>query len=455
MKKYKQTQSLLQRHNDKFLLWAVTIFLIKIVVVLNISPVNILVGASKTIFQVDGIWVGADGESYVNGFYALSNDGVFAKERSLNYWPAAYPLLIWFLSLLGKNHVFTSLAIIQSLIFSVSIYFFAKTLIRTGLRNLTYIIFLLILLNPTLSLSSLVIGYESLTASGFIVMFTIIIKDLLEKNNKYFLQYLIFNSLTASAMIAFQFRFFFSASLLLIAWLLIRERNRLTIYFVVLSLFLSLLAPGFLIFRNNTATGLTTISTNLGQAMNAGAGDQATGGYLQNKGGVKCSLSGGVLDQDKQLTRCVLNWYLDNPKKGAELFINKSAYFWSPWSGPLASGTMLRNPWLKVNPVENIKETKEGYSLVYGIVGKVVSWMWVLVGIGLLIFGFINLWRQNSLTRVIGLLSIMVICVNWLLIYAVTGDNRFRLPILGLILMLQGVGFGAISKGKNAFRFNT
>ena len=138
MKKYKQTQSLLQRHNDKFLLWAVTIFLIKIVVVLNISPVNILVGASKTIFQVDGIWVGADGESYVNGFYALSNDGVFAKERSLNYWPAAYPLLIWFLSLLGKNHVFTSLAIIQSLIFSVSVYFFAKTLIRTGLRNLTY-----------------------------------------------------------------------------------------------------------------------------------------------------------------------------------------------------------------------------------------------------------------------------------------------------------------------------
>ena len=49
--------------------------------------------------------------------------------------------------------------------------------------------FLLILLNPTLSLSSLVIGYESLTASGFIVMFTIIIKDLLEKNNKYFYSY--------------------------------------------------------------------------------------------------------------------------------------------------------------------------------------------------------------------------------------------------------------------------
>jgi pimeloyl-ACP methyl ester carboxylesterase len=41
--------------------------------------------------------------------------------------------------------------------------------------------YLLIILNPTLSLTSLWIGYENLTASGYLIIFAIIIKDLVEK----------------------------------------------------------------------------------------------------------------------------------------------------------------------------------------------------------------------------------------------------------------------------------
>jgi hypothetical protein len=42
----------------------------------------------------------------------------------------------------------------------------------------------LIAFNPTLSLTSVWIGYENLAASGFLLMLAIIIKDLVEKNNE-------------------------------------------------------------------------------------------------------------------------------------------------------------------------------------------------------------------------------------------------------------------------------
>ena len=74
----------------------------------------------------DGAWLGADGENYLTGFTGLIRDGVFSKEGILNYWPAGYPLVILFLSLLGKSWVLTSLSVFQSIIFSYAAYFFAS-----------------------------------------------------------------------------------------------------------------------------------------------------------------------------------------------------------------------------------------------------------------------------------------------------------------------------------------
>jgi hypothetical protein len=61
-----------------------------------------------------------------------------------------------------------------------------------------------------------------------------------------------------------------------------------------------------LIYRNNQAIGINSISTNLGVTMNIGAGDNATGGYMKEGYGVECDLSGTSAQQDNQRTKCVL-----------------------------------------------------------------------------------------------------------------------------------------------------
>ncbi len=67
-----------------------------------------------------------------------------------------------------------------------------------------------------------------------------------------------------------------------------------------------------------------------------------------------------------------------NPVKAGKLFVKKGWYYWSPWSGPFANGTMARNPWLKVNPIMDIaRGSQSGNDLVYKSAGKAISFFWV------------------------------------------------------------------------------
>jgi len=358
--------------SKSFLYWTISVFALKLIVLLNIQGGNIEISGRP--FFLDNIWLGADGENYVTGFDALSREGVFSEAAILNYWPAGYPLFLLFLSIFGKSWVFASLAIVQSAIFSWATFSFAKQLSRTRLKNFSYLIFLLILLNPTLSLSSLAVGYESLAASGFLLSLAIIVQDLIEKNESRFKWRLI----TVSAIF------------------------------------------GFLTFIQ-------------------------TGGYNSKDKGVDCNVENRT---DNDLVMCVLRWYLENPSKSLQLFYNKSIYFWSPWFGPEANGTMARNPWLKISPVKNITSTQEGIDLVYGGFGKLISWIWLLSGIALLLYGFRFLWQQKSLERFIATMVMVIILTNWLISLISIGDHRFRIPIMGMSLFLQAIGIKVLFKGK-------
>jgi len=429
--------------SKSFLYWAISVFALKLIVLLNIQGGNIEISGRP--FLLDSIWLGADGENYITGFDALNREGVFSEVGILNYWPAGYPLFLLFLSTFGKSWVFASLAIVQSAIFSWATYFFAKQLSRTRLKNFSYLIFLLILLNPTLSLSSLAVGYESLAASGFLLSAALIVQDLIEKNESRFKWRLI----TVSAIFGFltfiQPRLVLSGVLVVLIWLIVRKGLRLTMILMAVSLAITLFFPATLIYRNNQATGVSTVSNNLGNTMNLGAGDKATGGYGSEEAGVECNVDNRT---DNDLVKCVLKWYLENPSKSLQLFYNKSIYFWSPWFGPEANGTMARNPWLKINPVKNITSTQEGVDLVYGGFGKLISWVWLLSGIGLLLYGFNFLWQQKSLERFLASMAMTIVLTNWLVSLISIGDHRFRLPIMGMSLFLQAIGLKALFKGK-------
>jgi hypothetical protein len=428
-----------------FMYWAAIVFFVKLIISFNILAMNIEINGKS--FLIDGIWLGADGENYLKGFDALVRDGIFSSEGILNYWPAGYPLVVLFLSVLGKSWVLTSLAISQSLFFSFSAYYFAAQLYRTRLKNYSFLVLLLILLNPTLSLSSLAIGYESFTASGFLFAISLIIKDLVEKNDKTFVKYLVINSLIFGLLTFMQPRLIVSGLLINLLWIFVRKGRRSGSFILIASVVVTLLLPATLVYRNNQAVGLNSISTNLGVTMNIGAGDNATGGYMTEGYGVTCITSGTEAEQDNQRVRCVIEWYLTNPTKAVKLFYNKTLYFWSPWFGPEANGTMARNPWLKISPIKNITSTQEGVNLVYGSFGKLISWLWLLSGLALLLYGYLTLWRQNSLERFIANMAMIAISTNWLISLVSIGDHRFRIPIMGLSLFLQAIGLKTLLRG--------
>jgi hypothetical protein len=219
---------------------------------------------------------------------------------------------------------------------------------------------------------------------------------------------------------------------------------------LIISLAVTLFFPATLIYRNHKANGFNAISTNLGATMNIGAGDKATGGYMEKDYGVPCNTTGDVAQKDNQTVKCVLNWYIDNPTKAMKLFYNKTLYFWSPWSGSEVNGTMARNPWLKINPIQDMIKTKEGYALVFSWFGKLVSWLWLLGGIAILLYGYLILWRQKSLERFIGSIAMIAIGSNWLISLISIGDHRFRVPIMGLSLSLQAIGIKTLLKGGKA-----
>jgi hypothetical protein len=109
---------------------------------------------------------------------------------------------------------------------------------------------------------------------------------------------------------------------------------------------------------------------------------------------------------------------------------------------------MARNPWLKVNPIKDIAENSpEGNKLVFGGAGKVLSWMWLLGGVLVAIYGFIILWRGKAIERVIGSVAAIAIASSWLITLMSIGDHRFRLPIMGMSLFLQAVGIRTLFKG--------
>jgi hypothetical protein len=145
-----------------------------------------------------------------------------------------------------------------------------------------------------------------------------------------------------------------------------------------------------------------------------------------------------------------LDWYVSNPTKAIELFYNKSIYFWSPWFGPVANGTMARNPWLTISPIKGMTSTQDGINLVYGNFGKMISWLWLIGGLGLMFYGYKILWQQESLERFIANLAMLAISFNWLISLISIGDHRFRIPIMGLSLFLQAVGLRTLFRGGKA-----
>ena len=389
--------------------------------------------------------LGADGENYLDALDGLLADGFFSDRGNLSYWPAGYPILMWPLTVISQSNLAFIVGIIQSLIFALAIWFFANELSATSLKRFAWPAMLILSLSPTLSLNSVVIGYEVTSASLFILAISLFLRQIrLNKSSTLNWE----NSLAAFAIAISCFmqpRILLLALGILIPFATYHYRGKAIPIFLAFSLSIVAIAPAIMIFRNVQANGYATISTNLGITMYIGAGPGATGGYVSKPIGVPCEeIKGNAAEKDSHKVGCVLKWYLNNPGESARLFLNKFQFHWSPWFGPLANGTMARNPWLQFHPFAESAKTQEGFEIVNGGLGKTISWAWVLGSLALLIYGFIALRRRGGVSTLLAWCLFIPVLLNTGSSMGTIGDHRFRIPTLTLSILLQLFGLYAI-----------
>lgn len=393
-----------------------------------------------------GGWLGADGENYFKGVDGLYADGFFSKAEILNYWPAGYPILLWLLVLISLSKFVYLISIIQSLFFAYATYYMTKNISKTSAAWLAVPTSIFISFNPTLSLSTLAVGYEAPVASCFMMVLGVILASKLNPEKSQY-KYAIFAGAWIALASLMQPRYLLAGMVVIFIWGLTFIPRKSAIKFVALAIAVMALAPALLIARNAVAIDKRSISTNLGVTMGIGAGDETKGGYGRTGPEVPCSPKvpgAAVTDNDK--VKCVLKWYLTNPLKTAKLSFYKSEFFWSPWTGPLANGTMARNPWLKISPTKNLQNSQSGAQLVMGNFGKLISWLWIICQIGLLFYGFMALRKIDQITKVLADASMTVVVISWLISIGTIGDHRFRLPTMSLSLLLQVAAIWTLKK---------
>jgi hypothetical protein len=395
-----------------------------------------------------GGWLGADGENYLTGVDGLLNQGFFSTEGKLTYWPAGYPLLIWPFAAISITKFVYMLSIVQSLFFAYSTYFLTQAISKTKLSYLSFTASFLISFNPTLSLGSLAVGYETPIASCLMMALGIAITALSKESEaRISIRQIAFIGLWFGLASFMQPRFILIALIFILICTLYAAGRKNQIKFAVIGLITIMLLPALLIFRNAEAVGQATISTNLGVTMNLGVGAETLGGYKRIGPAINCepSVPGGSIS-DNDVVKCVIKWYATHPVKTLKLAFHKSLYFWSPWSGPVAEGTMARNPWLKVSPVQQMQKTTTAVNLINGNIGKTISYTWLLGQLGLLFYGFLSLRKRGGLEKKVAILAAMPVVLAWLITLGTIGDHRFRIPTMGLSLLLQTAGFLAIRK---------
>jgi hypothetical protein len=398
-----------------------------------------------------GGWYGADGENYTMGVDGLLSEGFYSKEPKLSYWPAGYPILLWPIAEISIAKFFYIVSFLQSIFFAYSTYFFTNKLRASSLKYLAFWVSVLISFNPTLSLSSLAVGYEAPIASCFMMIAGIIWANATPTVDKKFWLNVVYVGGWFALATFMQPRFLLIAIIVAVLWALkvVGTKNRIRIAALVTAIMM--VAPAIMIFRNIEVIDKATISTNLGVTMRIGAGPETSGGYGRTGPEVPCEPKAPATTvSDNEVVICVIKWYLSNPVDTARLSFNKALFFWSPWSGSEGEGTMARNPWLKISPAHQIALSSQGgRDLVYGSIGVLVSWGWIIGQMIFLFAGYRVLRKIGTDEKFLANVTLVPVVLSWLISIGTIGDHRFRIPTMSMSIFLQVIAFLAIRKKFN------
>ncbi len=426
-------QAIKKSSKDNFYLIAIPalVFVIKLITMANITG---------------GGWLGSDGESWLAGADGLLKQDYYSDASVLSYMPAGYPILIWLIAKISVVHGVWLLSFVQSAIYAYASYFFVKQLRNTQLRPYMFLVGIVIAFNPTLSLSTLVVGYESLLSTSMLLIVGFIIKSKNVAGEVKIGKY-IFGVGAISALATFiQPRWILTTIIIAIAWALMFKNRKIQAAILVGVIGIMCIAPALIVQRNIQSVDKAVVASILGGNMAVGAGDETSGGYPHTGPVVPCEPTApATAVSDSDMFKCVIKWYAGHPVKAVRLFFNKGFFHWSPWSGPLGEGTMARNPWQKINPLNSLaKGSQEGSDFVNGLPGKIISFAWVMGCISMMFVGFFWLRSMKGLYANIAYITLTPVAVSWLVTLGTVGDHRYRIPTMGLSLFLQVMGYFAL-----------
>ncbi len=361
----------------------ISFYLIAIPLTAFILKLFIMTGIHPPTDPTIGGWLGADGESYLSGADGLRQDGYFSEKGVLSYWPAGYPILIWLISKISLSQTVSLISFAQSIFYAYASYYFVMQLRGTKLQPYMFVIGLALAFNPTLSLSSLVVGYESPIASCMLMVVGLIMKSQKSGHDRQFILRIVAVGFFSALATFMQPRWILTSIVIAGLWALITKGHKAQALILVGVIGIMAIAPAIMIQRNQQSIGKSIISTNISAALRIGTGLETSGGYSHVGPNIDCpGKTASSEPTDSEFLVCATKWYFANPIKTAELSWNKSIYFWSPWSGPEANGTMGRNPWLKVSPFSNMAySSQQGNQFVNGWIGKTIAWVWLFGGI--------------------------------------------------------------------------
>lgn len=398
------------------------------------------------IFRIEsGIWYGADAESYLEGGDGFLFDGFYSDNVKLSYLPAGYSYFLFLFAKINLAYFSYAVSIFQSLVFALATFLLSRLIAQLGYRTFAIAVSLLISFNLTLSLSSLVIGYENIVASLIAIAVVLLINASRSKSSKVQIYSVGVSMLSISLASAMQPRYLLLGIGILIVYLFFIKDNKTRVVLLILGLIASLVFPSVFAFRNNEVIKHPVISYNLGYTMKIGAGDETKGGFNRTGKDLQCgTTSTDPVLADQQVVSCVISWYLSNPLQAIRLSYNKSIYYWSPWFGVLAEGTMARNPWVSISPVIKMAANPETRSLVMGNLGKTISYIWIFSQLVMVFFGYRQLKKRGSFEKLLANLAGVSILLSWITSLATIGDHRFRIPTMFLSLMLQAIALESL-----------
>ena len=385
-------------------------------------------------------YLGADGPNYINGFLSIIEEGFLSPDYRLLYWPAGYSIFMYGAYKLIPHDPLFAVSLIQNIFCGLGIYLFTRACNKI-FENKKFVMGICILLNtsPMIYGMSLSIGYESILISLYLVVLAMyIFREKTDKASKKFI-YILVIFLSMITIVSFQPRFILTNFIIIFFFHIWRRKfNSVLIVSVIFLLLANVASPLALTLRNHTTHGVYMVSSNLADTLLIGAGDHASGAYNENPKVIPCELDTSSLsNREKTLRNCVLHWYLTHPSKAARLFLNKAFFYWTPWSGPLSKGTLGSNPWLKIAPGDLIQKNIESSSVL--LFTKFISFIYLFGYIALSIIGYRQLLLRKKKDVIIRLahISFISIVINMLISMATIGDNRFRVPMIGFLMLLQ------------------